>query len=194
MRSRPFSLSLNPFGIRALELHVIRLKDRTNSSFIIVMGDEKSNAEICFRIGSKGIPRRRPCSSLNLVMRLSAPLIRIVVLSLQPVLATIQSDCIMESASKPGLTPKERIDLIRAELESIKASTARQKWEMLELEMQDIKDDLSDEIQTGLKDSTNMMGDLGKRLSKLELQVDELTKALGKISEATAEASSKSGH
>jgi hypothetical protein len=38
-----------------------------------------------------------------------------------------------------------------------------------------------------------MMGDLGKRLSKLETQVDELTKALGKISEATAEASSKSG-
>lgn len=113
--------------------------------------------------------------------------------SLQSVLATLQSDCIMESASKPGLTPKERIDLIRAELESIKASTARQKWEMLSLEMEDIKDDLTDEIQTGLKDSANMMGDLGKRLSKLETQVEELTKALGKISEATAEASSKSG-
>jgi hypothetical protein len=108
------------------------------------------------------------------------------------VLASFQRDDFMESASKPGLTPKERIELIRAELESIKASTAQQKWEMLTMEMQDIKDDLSDEIQTGLKDTANLMGDLGKRLSKLEIQVEELTKALGKISEVAAEASSKS--
>lgn len=44
------------------------------------------------------------------------------------------------------------------------------------MEMQDIKDDLSDEIHTGLKDAANLMGDLGKRLSTLELQVEELTK------------------
>jgi len=100
----------------------------------------------------------------------------------------------MESVSKPSLTPQERIELIRAELESIKASTAKNKWEMLAMEMQDIKDDLSDEIQAGLKDAANLMGDLGKRLCKLELQVEELTTALGKISEATAEASSKKGH
>jgi hypothetical protein len=100
----------------------------------------------------------------------------------------------MEFASKPSLTPQERIELIRAELESIKASTAKNKWEMLAMEMQDIKDDLSDEIQAGLKDAANLMGDLGKRLCKLELQVEELTTALGKISEATAEASSKKGH
>ena len=100
----------------------------------------------------------------------------------------------MESASKPSLTPQESIELIRAELESIKASTAKNKWEMLAMEMQDIKDDLSDEIQAGLKDAANLMGDLGKRLCKLELQVEELTTALGKISEATAEASSKKGH
>jgi chromosome segregation ATPase len=99
----------------------------------------------------------------------------------------------MESASKPTLTPKERIELIRAELESIKASTNQRKWEMLNMEMQDIRDDLSDEIQTGLKDAANLMGDLGKRLCKLEHQVEELTKALSKISEATAEASSKVG-
>jgi len=100
----------------------------------------------------------------------------------------------MESASKPSLTPQESIELIRAELESIKASTAKNKWEMLAMEMQDIKDDLSDKIQTGLKDAANLMGDLGKRLYKLELQVEELTTTLGKISEATAEASSKKGH
>lgn len=64
---------------------------------------------------------------------------------------------------------------------------------MLALEMEDIKDDLTDEIQTGLKDSANMMGELGKRLSKLETRVEDLTKALGKISEVTAEASSKAG-
>jgi len=61
------------------------------------------------------------------------------------------------------------------------------------MEMQDIRDDLSDEIQTGLKDAANLMGDLGKRLCKLEHQVIELTKALRKISEATTEASSKVG-
>jgi hypothetical protein len=99
-----------------------------------------------------------------------------------------------DSASKPSLTPQERIELLRAELNSIKATTAKNKWELLEMEMQDIKDDLSDEIQAGLKDAANFMGDLGKRLCKLELQVEELTTALGKISEATAEASSKKDH
>ena len=43
----------------------------------------------------------------------------------------------------------------------------------------------------GLKDAAILMGDLGKRLCKLEQQVEELTKALNKISEATAEAASK---
>lgn len=100
---------------------------------------------------------------------------------------------IMESASKPSLSPKERIELIRAELESIKVSTNQRKWDMLNMEMQDIKDDLSDEIQTGLKDAANLMGDLGKRLCKLEHQVEELTKALRKISEVIVEAASKVG-
>jgi hypothetical protein len=173
---------------------MIRLKDRTNSRSIIVMGDEKSSAEICFLNQIEGNPEEAALVILKFGSEAVCSPHSPCCFSIQSVLSLIQSDCIMESASKPGLTPKERIDLIRAELESIKASTARQKWEMLSLEMQDIKDDLSDEIQTGLKDSTNMMGDLGKRLSKLEMQVDELTKALGKISEATAEASSKSGH
>nr|ADE75688.1 unknown [Picea sitchensis] len=55
----------------------------------------------------------------------------------------------------------------------------------------DIKDELSDELQAGLKDATNLMGNLGKRLAALELQVEGLTTALGKISDATAEASKK---
>lgn len=95
------------------------------------------------------------------------------------------------SASKPSLSPQERIEQLRAELESIKATTAKHKWEMLAIEMQDIKDDLTDELQAGLKDAANLMGNLGKRLSALELQVEGLTNALGKISEATAEASKK---
>jgi chromosome segregation ATPase len=99
----------------------------------------------------------------------------------------------MESASKPSLTPKERIELIKVELESIRVSTNQRKWEMLNMEMQEIREDLSEEIQTGLKDATILMGDLGKRLCKLEQQVEELTKALSKISEATAEAASKVG-
>jgi len=57
--------------------------------------------------------------------------------------------------------------------------------------MQDIKDDLSDELQAGLKDAAILMGNLGKRLAALEIQVEGLTTALGKISEVTAEASKK---
>jgi len=99
----------------------------------------------------------------------------------------------MESASKPSLTPKERIELIKAELESIRVSTNQRKWEMLNMEMQELREDLTEEIQTGLKDAAILMGDLGKRLCKLEQQVEELTKALSKISEATAEEASKVG-
>jgi len=102
--------------------------------------------------------------------------------------------CAMEkkpSSSKSNLSPQERIELLRTELESIKASTAKHKWEMMAIEMQDIKDDLSDELQAGLKDAANLMGNLGKRLAALEVQVEGLTTALGKISEVTAEASKK---
>lgn len=193
MRSRPLSQSPNLLGNRAPELHVICLKDRTNSSSIICNRDGISNAEIWFTNRIEGNPEEEALFFLKFGKESVCYPHSQLRLSLQSVLATLQSNCIMESASKHGLTPKERIDLIRAELESIKASTARHKWEMLALEMEDIKDDLTDEIQTGLKDSANMMGELGKRLSKLETQVEELTKALGKISEATAKASSKSG-
>ena len=95
------------------------------------------------------------------------------------------------SSSKSNLSPQERIELLRTELESIKASTARHKWDMLAMEMQDIKDDLTDELQAGLKDAANLIGNLGKRLVALETQVEGLTTALGKISEVTAEASKK---
>jgi hypothetical protein len=95
------------------------------------------------------------------------------------------------SSSKSNLSPQERIELLRTELESIKASTAKHKWEMLAMEMKDIKDDLTDELQAGLKDAANMIGNLGKRLVALETQVEGLTTALGKISEVTAEASKK---
>jgi hypothetical protein len=130
---------------------VIRLKDRTNSSSITGIGDGKSKAEICFTNRIEGNPEEAALFFLKFGREAVCSPHSHFRFSLQSVLATLQSDCIMESASKPGLTPKERIDLIRAELESIKASTARQKWEMLSLEMQDIKDDLTDEIQTRFK-------------------------------------------
>jgi chromosome segregation ATPase len=100
----------------------------------------------------------------------------------------------MESGSKTPLTPKERIDLIRAELESIRASTNQRKWETLKFEMEDLKDELSDEIHVGLKDAANLMGDLGKRLCNLEQKVEELTTAFSKISEASAEAATSTGN
>jgi hypothetical protein len=99
-------------------------------------------------------------------------------------LLLFRSLCAMDkkpSTSKPNLSPQERIELLRTELESIKATTAKHKWEMLAIEMQDIKDDLSDELQAGLKDAAILMGNLGKRLAALEIQVEGLTTALGKI-------------
>jgi hypothetical protein len=72
----------------------------------------------------------------------------------------------MESTSKPSLSPKERIELIKEELESIKESTNQRKWETLNIEMQELREDLTKEIQTGLKDAAILMGDLGKRLCK----------------------------
>lgn len=100
----------------------------------------------------------------------------------------------MDSGSKTPLTPRERIELVRSELESIRASTNKQKWDILKFEMEDLKDELSDEIHAGLKDAANLMGDLGKRLCNLEQKVEELTTAFSKISEASAEAATSTGH
>jgi hypothetical protein len=100
----------------------------------------------------------------------------------------------MDSGSQTPLTPKERIELIRGELESIRASTNQLKWDNLKFEMEDIKDELSDEIHAGLKDAANLMGNLGQRLCNLEQKVEELTTAFGKISEASAEATTSTGN
>jgi hypothetical protein len=97
------------------------------------------------------------------------------------------------SDPKTPLTPRERLEWVRDELESLRASSNQQKWELLKLEMEDIKDELSDEIHVGLKDAANLMGDLGKRLCNLEQKVEELTTAFSKISEASAEAATSSG-
>jgi hypothetical protein len=94
----------------------------------------------------------------------------------------------MDSGSQTPLTPKERIELIRSELESIRASTNQFKWDNLKMEMEDIKDELSDELQAGLKDAANLMGNLGQRLCNLEQKVEALTNAFSKIAEASTEA------
>jgi hypothetical protein len=99
----------------------------------------------------------------------------------------------MDSESKTPRTPQERIEWVRAELESMRASTNQQKWDLLKFEMEDIKDELSDEIQVSLKDAANLMGDLGKRLCNLEQKVEELSIAFSKISEASAEAATSTG-
>lgn len=99
----------------------------------------------------------------------------------------------MDSSSKPPLSPRERLDLIKSELENVRASTNQRKWEMLNIEIQELREEITEELQAGLKDVAILMGDLGNRLCKLEKQVEELTKALSKISDATAEAVSKIG-
>jgi hypothetical protein len=100
----------------------------------------------------------------------------------------------MDSGSQTPLTPKERIELIRSDLESLRASTNQLKWDNLKMEMEDIKDELSDELHAGLKDAANLMGNLGQRLCNLEQKVEALTTALSKIAEASAEAATSTGN
>jgi hypothetical protein len=197
MKTRHFNPFHKPAGSRALKLHVNNMTSRTNPRSFIMMLDEKSFAQRLQSDSGWADPRGRvpvPLQKWTLCLPVLIYKCMLVILWSPSVRDHFRAMDKMDSASKPSLTPQERIELIRAELESIKATTAKNKWEMLAMEMQDIKDDLSDEIQAGLKDAANLMGDLGKRLCKLELQVEELTTALGKISEATAEASSKKGH
>jgi len=106
----------------------------------------------------------------------------------------VLSILVMDSGSQNPLTPKECIELIRGKLESIRASTNQLKWDNLKFEMEDIKDELSDEIHAGLKDTANLMGNLGQRLCNLEQKVEELTTAFSKISEASTEAATSTGN
>jgi len=75
----------------------------------------------------------------------------------------------------------------------MRAYTNQMKWDNLKTEMEDLKDDLSDELQAGLKDSTNLLGNLGQRLSDLEQKVEALTNAFSKIAKASAEATTSTG-
>jgi chromosome segregation ATPase len=99
----------------------------------------------------------------------------------------------MDPKGQTPLTPRERLEWVRSELESMRAYTNQMKWDNLKTEMEDLKDDLTDELQAGLKDSANLMGNLGQRLSDLEQKVEALTTAFSKIAEASAEATTSTG-
>jgi hypothetical protein len=193
MKRRPLTPSLKPSGSRALFYHVIFMKYQQIPIFAIMPPDEFTSG-LRLQSGSgwanpRGrdpflLFKRQPVHPVPIFSGYSFPF----GLLLPRIFSAMDKKA---SASKPSLSPQERIELLRSELESIKATTAKHKWEMLAIEMQDIKDDLSDELQAGLKDAANLLGDLGKRLVALERKVEGLTSALGKISEATAEVSSK---
>jgi hypothetical protein len=100
---------------------------------------------------------------------------------------------VMDPKGQTPLTPRERLEWVRSELESMRAYTNQMKWDNLKTEMEDLKDDLTDELQAGLKDSANLMGNLGQRLSDLEQKVEALTTAFSKIAEASAEATTSTG-
>jgi len=194
MQTSPINPSLKPNGSRALKLHMNNRTNRPIARSFIMMLDEKSPVQRLQSYSGWAAPRGFVPVSLHKGKKGLPALIfkcSLATLWSPPALNFFRAMDKKDSASKPSLTPQERIELLRAELNSIKATTAKNKWELLEMEMQDIKDDLLDEIQAGLKDAANFMGELGKRICKLELQVEELTMALGKISEATTEASSK---
>ena len=99
----------------------------------------------------------------------------------------------MESSSKPSPSPRERLDSLKIELESARATTNQWKWESLNNEIQDLREELTEDLQTGFKDVANTTGNLGQRLCKLEKQIEELVRAIDKISDAAAEAISKIG-
>jgi hypothetical protein len=193
MKRRPLTPSLNPSGSRALKLHVINLKYQQIPISFIMPPDEFPSAQRLQSGSGWADPRGRD-PFLPLKWQSAHLVLIFCVYSIPSGLLLLRIFSAMDkkaSASKSSLSPQERIELLRTELESIKATTAKNKWEMLAIEMQDIKDDLSDELQAGLKDAANLLGDLGKRLVALERQVEGLTSALGKISDATAEVSSK---
>lgn len=203
MQKRPFKSSPNLSESRALQILVTNPSLQRNSDLIHHHADSDASAlrslfDSGWTIYGGKVPRFLISGSLvpfSSFLRKFGPLIPIPGGSLTRFgLLRFRSLCAMDkkpSTSKPNLSPQERIELLRTELESIKASTAKHKWEMMAIEMQDIKDDLSDELQAGLKDAAILMGNLGKRLAALEIQVEGLTTALGKISEVTAEASKK---
>ena len=64
---------------------------------------------------------------------------------------------VMDPKGQTPLTPRERLEWVRSELESMRAYTNQMKWDNLKTEMEDLKDDLTDELQAGLKDSANLM-------------------------------------
>ena len=97
----------------------------------------------------------------------------------------------MESSPKPSPSPRERLDSLKIELESARATTNQWKWVSLNNEIQDLREELTEDLQTGFKDVANTTGNLGQRLCKLEKQAEELVKAISKISDAAAEAISK---
>jgi hypothetical protein len=203
MQKRPVKLSPNLTESRALQIHVTNPSTQKDSDlFHHTIDSDASALRSLFDSGWTIYGGKVPCFFISgsLVPHSSflqkfGPLILFPGGSLTRFgLLWFRTLCAMDkkpSSSKSNLSPQERIELLRTELESIKASTAKHKWEMLAMEMQDIKDDLSDELQAGLKDAANLLGNLGKRLVALELKVEGLTTALGKISEVTAEASKK---
>jgi hypothetical protein len=184
--------SLKPSGSRVLNYHVILLKYQQIPISVIMPPDEFAS-DLRSQSGSGWAnPRGRdPFLLLKRQSAHSASILCVLAFPFGLHLLRIFSAMDKASASKPSLSAQERVELLRSELESIKATTARHKWEMLSIELQDIKDELADELQAGLKDAANLLGDLGKRIVALEQKVEGLTSALGKISDAMADAASK---
>ena len=58
----------------------------------------------------------------------------------------------MESPSKPSLSPRERLDMLKTELKNVKATTNQGKWELLNTEIQNLREELTKDLQAGLKD------------------------------------------
>lgn len=191
MQRRPITPSPSSSGSRVLKLHVTNQKYQQMPISFIMAPDEFPSAQR-LQSGSRWADPRGRDLFLLLKVAVCSAISQLCVYSIPSGLLLLRIFCAMDkkaSASKSSLSPQERIELLRTEMESIKATTAKNKWEMLAIEMQDIKDDLSDDLQAGLKDVANLLGDLGKRLVALERQVEGLTVALGKISDATAEVS-----
>jgi len=184
--------SLKPSGSRVLNYHVILLKYQQFPISVIMPPNEfASNLRSQSGSGWENPRGRDPFLLLKRQSAHSASILFVLAFPFGLHLLRILSAMDKASASKPSLSAQERVELLRSELESIKATTARHKWEMLSIELQDIKDELADELQAGLKDAANLLGDLGKRIVALEQKVEGLTSALGKISDAMADAASK---
>jgi dsDNA-specific endonuclease/ATPase MutS2 len=101
----------------------------------------------------------------------------------------------MASPSTPKLLLEERNTEMQNELDKVKElfkentklmlildNMGENRWDSLNQELKSIREDLTSEVKVNFKDMENVIGGMCQRISKLEFQLKNLTKAWPKDS------------